>query len=160
MSRSTIAGYDGTTEVSVLVDSSGKLRTSLAELIAGERGVGTATGYMLCVNGFSKTELNPHTATTGTTITAGAAGNTEILVSATAVVVSHIVWAGDCAAGSLLLRDTTATGQSVSPLVITSALNPANVPATVLNWETTNGLTAIGTVAGISCAIFWRAKQS
>lgn len=138
--------------------SSNGLNFGLINQVAGERNIGATqlAGYLAVMNDWNITDFNPHTATTGTTITAGTAGNTEVLISAAPVSLGYIITAADTVAGSILLRNTNATGNSVSPIVLGSLLNTTTV-YTFGGAKFTTGLTIIGTLAGVSCSVYWKA---
>ena len=138
-------------------DTAGNTFNTLGTLLAGERNAGSATGsYLATQNDWTITDFNPHTATTGVTITAGTAGNTEVLISNAPVSLGYIITAADTVAGSILLRNTTATGNSVSPIVLGTLLNTTTVYP-FGGAKFTSGLTIVGTLAGVSCQVYWKA---
>ncbi len=148
-------GQDSTSGKQDMIKSTTNgLWTQEQAIFAMERNRGLANAYGAFVPECNYTAYNPHTAAAVGTLTAGAAGATEALITASPCIVIGIEWASDTAAGSVLLYDKTATGGTSIPYpVLYAAGQQFHGP---LGKKFNNGLTIIGTAAGVCCNVLWR----
>lgn len=132
----------------------GSLYMYLAYTLAMERNPGTANQYGVGLPEWNILDYNPHTSAAVGTLTAGTAGNVEVLVNTGPTLLGGILWYGDTAAGSVYLYDKAATGGSGIPRPF---LYNAAFPEVIdIGGKFQNGLTIIGTAAGIGCMVLWR----
>lgn len=150
-----VTGRNSTTGNPELIKSTTTgLWTQEQAIFALERNRGTANAYGAIIPECNYTAYNPHTAAAVGTLTAGAAGATEALITASPCIVYGIEWASDTAAGSVLLYDKAATGGTSIPYpVLYAAGQQFHGP---LGKKFNNGLTIIGTAAGVCCNVLWR----
>lgn len=130
------------------------LWTQEQAIFAMERNRGTANAYGAFIPECNFTAYNPHTSAAVGTLTAGTAGATEALITASPCIVYGIEWASDTAAGSVLLYDKAAIGGTSIPYPI--LYNAAQQFCGPLGKKFNTGLTIIGTAAGVCCNILWR----
>lgn len=127
---------------------------ALSSTLAMERNRGLANAYGAFVPEVNYTAFNPHTAAAVGTLTAGAAGATESVITASPCIVYGIEWASDTSAGSVLLYDKAAlAGTSIPYPVLYNAAQQLHGP---LGKKFNTGLTVIGTAAGVCCNVLWR----
>lgn len=127
-------------------------------VFAMERNRGLANAYGVMLPECNAAVLNVHSSAALGTATAGTAGATEILASAATCLVFGVLFAGDCAAGSILLYDKSALagGAAVPAEVVT--FNAAQLFVPLYGRIFTNGCTAIGTAAGVAGTILYRPR--
>lgn len=141
-------------ELPMQVDQYGRALVIHDTALAFERNRGLANAYGAFVPECNYTAYNPHTAAAIGTLTAGTAGATEALITASPCIVIGIEWASDTAAGSVLLYDKAATGGTAIPYpVLYAAGQQFHGP---LGKKFNNGLTIVGTAAGVCCNVLWR----
>ena len=147
-------------EIPLLVDLYGRPLVYMDTELAGERLPNSAgQSFLATHHEWNITPFNPRAASIGAAKgAAGTAGNVEVLIGLGAPVrVGFIVTEDDTAAGSILLRDATATGVSVSARSLASILNTVSVYP--LGWEFLTGLTVCGTATGVAFSVGWRPMQ-
>lgn len=126
--------------------------------LAFERNRGLANAYGVALPECNPRVLNPHASAALGTATPGTAGGTEILCETATCLVFGVLFAGDCAAGSIILYDkaTLAGGNAVPAEVFT--FNAAQLFVPLFGRIFNNGCTAIGTAAGVSGTILTRPR--
>lgn len=138
--------------------TAGQVTALIATIFADERNRGLANAYGVSLPECNATPLNVHASAALGTATAGVAGATEVLCSTQTCLVFGVLFAGDCSAGSILLYDkaTLAGGAAVPAEVIT--FNAAQLFVPLFGRIMSNGLTAIGTAAGVAGTILSRPR--
>lgn len=128
----------------------------LAALAGEENTTSLLNGYIHMRTKWNVTAYNPRAASIGSAKgAAGAVGNAEVLIgSGSPVFLGKVITEDDTVAGSILLRDTNQTGQSVSARALASVLN--TVSQYDINGMYNTGLTICGTAAGVSAFVMWR----
>ena len=128
----------------------------IAALAGEENTTSLLNGYIHMRTKWNVTAFNPRVASIGSAKgAAGAAGNTEVLIGAgSPVFLGKIITEDDTVAGSILLRDAAATGQSISARALASVLNTVSQYDIDAMYNT--GLTICGTAAGVSALVLWR----
>lgn len=134
--------------IKLVPNASGELNVGV---LAGERDRGTSNAHSQSNPEWTQYQFNPRAASTGSTLgAAGSVGTTEVLIGG-GVPMTFGGWIpeSDSAAGSILLRNATATGTS-------QAARSLNASVVQAGAKFTNGLCVVGTATGIAGTILAR----